>query len=582
MIDERELFERAAGRFDPPTDAWDRLHRRRDRKRRNQRVAAGALSLALVAAGLGVVISVLRDADRPLPGGGSNQVVRPEIVGPCFEGDPCFDTDIYRIRVDGSEFARLGTDPARDIAFSVSADDARIAFHRVEGDSASTSTADIYTMTFDGTDVRRLTDDPAIDGFPAFSPDGTQIAFASGRAGTFDIFVMNADGTDVVRVTEFQNDGLDDLHPTWSPDGTRIAFIRGLAPPGKAGRLWVMDADGSDGHVLLDEPLVGFPAWSPDGTRIAFQMELASETRIGVLELATGNVLDLGPGALPRWSPDSSRLAISDVGGGIEIIDLADESRTFIAGSGDAPVWSPDGRWIVFNDAGLTAGGKDAAKPVLQAPSPGEAIAGFTESGIPFLVVRHSDGTLTAVEAVSPHLATGDVRKLLGWCVSSRTFDDKFHGARFDEFGRYVSGPSPSGLVPLSVEVVTGEPPTFRLGDRLPALPRDGSGQMPTGPLCMDLEATPLVAPDIAESGLTPEELAASSPTIGSRWSIEGTLLVSPGGEAWLCASYVDDICEAGAPVTGPIVEGEDELVVEGTWFVIVQDGQLVDPIRAA
>jgi hypothetical protein len=82
---------------------------------------------------------------------------------------------------------------------------------------------------------------------------------------------------------------------------------------------------------------------------------------------------------------------------------------------------------------------------------------------------------------------------------------------------------------------------------------------------------TPLIAPDIAASGLTPEELAASSPPIGGRWSVEATLVVPPEGEAQLCASYVDEVCEAGAPVTGPVAEGQDELVIEATWFVIVR-----------
>jgi nitrite reductase/ring-hydroxylating ferredoxin subunit len=159
----------------------------------------------------------------------------------------------------------------------------------------------------------------------------------------------------------------------------------------------------------------------------------------------------------------------------------------------------------------------DAAGPVLQAPPPGEALAGFTEGGIPFLVVRHANGTLTAVEAVSPHLATSDVRKLIGWCASSRTFDNPFHGARFDESGRYVSGPSPSGLALILVEVLGEDPLTFRLGDVLHPLPRASTGERPAGPLCVDTEATPLVAPDIAESGLTPEELAAFSPPTGSR-----------------------------------------------------------------
>jgi hypothetical protein len=101
----------------------------------------------------------------------------------------------------------------------------------------------------------------------------------------------------------------------------------------------------------------------------------------------------------------------------------------------------------------------------------------------------------------------------------------------------------------------------------------------------MDTQLTPLVSPGIAAGGLTPAELAGtdpSSPMVGARWSVEGTLVARPNGEALLCASYVGGVCEAGAPVSGPSPTTPDELVIEGTWYVIVRPGTLDDPIRAA
>ncbi|MGH2671553.1 MAG: TolB family protein [Actinomycetota bacterium] len=347
----RQTLRRIAGRVPVPQPAYDRLLRRRNRKRRNQRIAAGTLALALVALGFGATLSVLRDERSGR--GGSVPAVRPD-EGPCFFGDPCFDTDIYRIRMDGTELTRLGARPERDIAYSISPD-GRIAFHRVDGDSPQTSSADVYTMAFDGSDVRRLTDDPAIDGFPSWSPDGTQIAFASERAGKQEIYVMNADGTEQMRLLHIDDD-LDESHPTWSPDGEQIAFVRAIIPPGTAGGLWVMDSDGSNPHLLLGAPLVVFPRWSPDGTRIAFQHEIGGEVRVGVLEVATGEVTDLGPGWFPSWSPDSSRLAYSGPEDGIFIVALAQPTeRLLVHRTGGAPIWSADGEWIVFNDQGSTA-----------------------------------------------------------------------------------------------------------------------------------------------------------------------------------------------------------------------------------
>jgi hypothetical protein len=52
MAETKQLLERAKRAFDPPTDVMDALVVRRDRKRRDQRVRAGALGLA-IAIGLG-------------------------------------------------------------------------------------------------------------------------------------------------------------------------------------------------------------------------------------------------------------------------------------------------------------------------------------------------------------------------------------------------------------------------------------------------------------------------------------------------------------------------------------------------
>jgi TolB protein len=598
MSDTKDLMEhalRTATTASPlPPDDFDGFARYRDRRHRNQRLAAGAFALVLVAVVIGSALTVLRTSDDGRPGSSGSVVpIEPGINQACGPADACWDADMFTMRIDGSQVTRLGYDEERDFAYSWSPDGQRIAFYRgvgVEGGGRFDAEWDVFTMAADGSDVRQLTDVSGVFGLPVYSPDGSRIAFMSDREGTVDVWVMNADGSDPVNLTAFDDSTLDDYHPTWSPDGTQIAFVRGRVPPGGPGKLWVIDADRSNGDVLLDTPLASFPTWSPDGTRIAFETGDWPDVRVQMLELSSGAVTDVVAGHLPSWSPDSTRLLITftEGSGGFGVVDLDAPNRVLVLRStGWAADWSPDGERILFNDAGLTATGgtEERAEPVLTAPPPGETIAGFTESGIPFLVVRHGDGTLTAVEAVSPHLATGNVRKIIGWCASSRTFDDPFHGARFDEVGRYISGPSPTGLVPLAVEIVSEDPLTFRLGAPQSAVSREDVGERPTGAFCMDTQVTPLVSPGIAAGGLTPAELAGtdpSSPMVGARWSVEGTLVARPNGEALLCASYVGGVCEAGAPVSGPSPTTPDELVIEGTWYVIVRPGTLDDPIRAA
>ncbi len=55
MNETRELLERVGGRFTFPERAFEALQRRRDRKRRNQRIAAGAVGIAIFVAAIWIV-----------------------------------------------------------------------------------------------------------------------------------------------------------------------------------------------------------------------------------------------------------------------------------------------------------------------------------------------------------------------------------------------------------------------------------------------------------------------------------------------------------------------------------------------
>ena len=74
MNETGRLLERVGERFPFPDQAFEGLRRRRDRKRRNERIAAGALALALTAAGVfGLVRSL---AWRPAePANGASTIV---------------------------------------------------------------------------------------------------------------------------------------------------------------------------------------------------------------------------------------------------------------------------------------------------------------------------------------------------------------------------------------------------------------------------------------------------------------------------------------------------------------------------
>lgn len=224
--------------------------------------------------------------------------------------------EIYVADGDGSGETRLTSNAASDVLPRLSHDAERVVFA-----SNRDGNYEIYTIKVDGNGLVRLTSNGASDLDPAWSPDGTRIAFASNRDGNYEIYVMNADGTGVTRMT---NDGADDYQPAWSPNGAQIAFStsRG-APANTGGRIWVMNANGSNQHYLGGNNFSERPAWSPDGTKIGFDGDYNNDGWLETMWMPSGGgsptVLFFGSSSgrydnvMGAWSWDSVAVAYSSV-----------------------------------------------------------------------------------------------------------------------------------------------------------------------------------------------------------------------------------------------------------------------------
>jgi Tol biopolymer transport system component len=102
---------------------------------------------------------------------------------------------------------------------------------------------------------------------PARSPNGSRLVFGA-RGGTiYSEIAQSGKRSVLVHLPGKHLDSVDQIE--WSPDGAHIAVMNDLEPGGE--RLYVMNADGTDVRVLLDnyEPQRMF-MWSPDGKSIAY------------------------------------------------------------------------------------------------------------------------------------------------------------------------------------------------------------------------------------------------------------------------------------------------------------------------
>jgi Tol biopolymer transport system component len=204
----------------------------------------------------------------------------------------------------------------------------------------------------DGTETEVVSAPRDIEG-ASISPDGSQVVYT--EPGTEQLpaglYVVGADGGPSVLLLR---SGATSVTSTFSPDGTQIAFVDSVGEyPGKH-RVWVMNADGTDAHVIVDETaledaVIDGLDWSPTGDRIA----------IGMVHRSAASIYTFAPdgsrftrvieeGVHPTWSPDGTRIAFArylrgdlEINGDIVIVDPDAPDKEYVISAGGPPVWHP-------------------------------------------------------------------------------------------------------------------------------------------------------------------------------------------------------------------------------------------------
>ena len=136
---------------------------------------------------------------------------------------------------------------------------------------------------------------------------------------------------------------------------TRIAAVR----KARGGReLVLLDADGKNPEVVLQDAILMLPSWRPDGGALAYTSYRGGKPELWAVDLATrqsrrlASLGDLATGV--AWSPDGSRIAFAASSGGNSdvYVAAADGSNvqrlTRDPATDSSPTWSPDGRRIAF------------------------------------------------------------------------------------------------------------------------------------------------------------------------------------------------------------------------------------------
>jgi TolB protein len=168
--------------------------------------------------------------------------------------------------------------------------------------------AAVYVQRIRTGERRQVSARVGVNGAPAFSPDGKKLALTlSGSSGNLDVYVLDLGSQNLVRITD---DASIDTEPSWSPDGQTLYFTsdRGGAPQIYAS---APQAGARARRVSFGAAYAARPRVSPDGKQLALVTQEGGAFRVGVMDLASGQITTLSRGSQdesPSFAPNGAVL----------------------------------------------------------------------------------------------------------------------------------------------------------------------------------------------------------------------------------------------------------------------------------
>lgn len=183
--------------------------------------------------------------------------------------------NLMQTAVSGGEGQRVETGATSGLALDISPDFSRllIGSFEVRGDPLR-----LWTIPGQGGTPMRLGD--AVANYAVFSPDGKEIAYLKGS----NLWVMDANGSNAHLLRALPG---NPSWPAWSPDGQTLRFTLGQILAGGGSSIWEISRDGTNLHELL--PNWTHPAseccgsWTFDGRYFIFTSSHGGRSNIWAL-----------------------------------------------------------------------------------------------------------------------------------------------------------------------------------------------------------------------------------------------------------------------------------------------------------
>ncbi|KFY42678.1 hypothetical protein V495_04387 [Pseudogymnoascus sp. VKM F-4514 (FW-929)] len=309
---------------------------------------------------------------------------------------------LYLADTNGSNERQLlsDSDAAFEYHASFSPDGEWITF---TSERAGDGQSDIYRVRMDGSGLEELVATPSFEDAGVISPDGSLLAYVSTQGNyTTNIWLKNIKTGEAFNLTNTASTASDTtspsghFRPSWSPDGEWIAFSsdRNTDWTGHSNgtgwehtqtlSIYLIRPDGSDFKQLVakENYSLGSPKWSPDGSRILFyeitredtynahtQSSGSTTSQIASVDVATGtdyiyHTSGSGCKIAGQWVT-ADVVGFDAKGGTSEGLNYTstDANYSAVLGAMRNPSWSPDGSTVVYEKQ-LQAPNRPMEKPL--------------------------------------------------------------------------------------------------------------------------------------------------------------------------------------------------------------------------